>query len=367
MATALVIATAALILAGCNGGQMDPITEQGKGQHNVYLLVYWVSVAVVLGVGAAIVFMPLRYRRKKNDDGELPEQYSGNNKIEAVWTIIPLILVIVIFALAFPVINNVQAVSEDPDLSIEVEGFQWQWRFTYPNTDVEVVGVLGQDPPTLVVPVDREINVSLLSNDVIHSFYVPDTLYKLDVVPGQTNEFTIKFTEKGRFPGQCAELCGLSHAQMTFWLDVVSPAEFAEFIAEAQIAADLDKFATATCTPVGSTATLTIEDGIFTPNCIAVVPDEVFDIELTNNDNAIQHNVEIYESRDAFRSGEDPLYTGAVFLGEGTEVYQVQALDAGQYYVVSENGSPGGGAVLNVGNPPVAADAAAAATNGSGG
>lgn len=351
----LIAGAAVALLASCSGGQVTPVTKTGEGLHGMYLILFWASVAVFVGVAGAIVVFAVRYRRRADDD-ELPIQYLGNNKVELVWTVLPLVVVMIMFGLSWPQVSDAQRVDADPDLELEIEGFQWQWRFVYPEQQVEVTGVLGQEPPRLVLPVDRTINVSLDSNDVIHSFYIPKALYKLDVVPGQTNEFSMEFTEEGIYPGQCAEFCGLSHAQMTFVTEVVDEAAFEDFIREKQVERDVEILGAATCTPTGSATRLTIEENLFEPSCIAVAADETFDVELTNNDEGVNHNIEIYSTRLDYLSGRDPLFRGAEFTGEGEETYQVDALAPGRYFVASANAASAQ-AVLVVGDVTVPTDA----------
>ncbi len=340
-----------LALAGCAGGQPEPISKQGEGAQNIYMLIFWTSVAVFVIVETAILWCAIKYRKRKDDDGSLPVQYLGNNKIELIWTIIPLIIVTVIFVFSFRELTQLQAIAEEPDLELDIEGFQWQWRFSYPDEAVEVVGTLGQEPPTMVVPVNRTINISLRSEDVIHSFYIPQTLYKLDAIPGQTNEYSIEFTKTGRFTGQCAELCGLSHSQMTFWVEVVEEDAFDDFIAVAQLDKQVGQLAGAECVPAGQELKVAIdENGAMTPTCLAVPPNVTFDVQIRNDEQGVQHNIAIYETPRAFTRGEAPLFDGALFPGVGTEAYQVDGLKPGQYFFVDTE-HPRNNGTLNVGDP----------------
>jgi cytochrome c oxidase subunit 2 len=128
------------------------------------------------------------------------------------------------------VLDDVQRRSNQP-LELEVEAFRWGWRFAYPAEGVVLEGVL--DPgPQAVVPVGRPVQVTLTSNDVIHSFYVPKFLYKRDAIPGRTQVFELTVEREGLYTGQCAEFCGLFHARMPFSIRAVSEADFEDWLAE---------------------------------------------------------------------------------------------------------------------------------------
>jgi cytochrome c oxidase subunit 2 len=139
----------------------------------------------------------------------------------------------VLFGLTVGTQRRTTKIEEHPDLRVEVTGFQWGWRFHYPEGDVTVVGD-SNDPPTLVLPVGRTVGFDLASVDVIHSFYVPAFLDKRDVVPGEENRVDVTTTRVGRFSGLCAEFCGLDHARMGFTVDVVPPPQFEAWIASQQ-------------------------------------------------------------------------------------------------------------------------------------
>ncbi|HMS57904.1 MAG TPA: cytochrome c oxidase subunit II [Tepidiformaceae bacterium] len=237
------MATTGLALADASG-QPKGITEEANKMHDLYLLVLALGGVVFLAVEAALVFMIIRYRRK-ND--ELPPQTHGNNLLEVIWTTIPIVIVLVLFVFSFITLVDIEH-DEDPSaLTVDVQGFQYQWQFTYnmndlgrrpsgaatpPEGQVVIIGKAGQEPQ-LVIPVGEPVEFTLHSNDVIHSFYVRDFLYKLDVIPGRDNRFTVTANETGEFTGQCAELCGLDHALMRFSLKVVERSEFDAYIQQA--------------------------------------------------------------------------------------------------------------------------------------
>jgi cytochrome c oxidase subunit 2 len=221
-----------VVLSGCAGtrlGPPSPVTSQGEEISSLWSV--FVSVAAVIGllVFGLIVFAGIRYRRRRQE--QLPPQFRYNVPLEVLYTGVPIVIVGVLFAITAGVITRVNAVSANPDLVVEVTGFQWGWRFHYPDSDITVIGEPGQDP-VLVVPTDRTIRLELTSVDVIHSFYVPDFLEKRDLFPGSTEEIDLVVTEEGEYVGRCAEFCGTYHDRMLFLVRAVSPASFQTWVDE---------------------------------------------------------------------------------------------------------------------------------------
>ena len=182
-----------------------------------------------LVVAGLLVWSMLRYRRRGD---ELPPQIHGNNKLELTWTLIPLLLVIVLFVVTIQKQNKALEKSTRPALEVDVLAFQWSWRFAYEGQGVEVVGSPG-NVPELVVPVGQPVRIRLRSADVVHSFYVPRTLFKRQAIPGRTTEFDLTFEKVGTYQGHCVQFCGLAHDDMLFRVRVVSPGEFQSWLAQA--------------------------------------------------------------------------------------------------------------------------------------
>jgi len=191
-------------------------------------------VALGVVVAGLILWSVVRFRRPKGAaPGQLPRQTGANVRLEVAYTVVPLLLVAVLFGLTMRTQSRISAEGKASDLSVEVTGFQWGWRFRYPAQGVTVSGD-ANDPPTLVVPVGANVRLRLLAADVIHSFFVPAFLVKQDMIPGVDNDIEFHPTEEGRYPGVCAEFCGLDHWRMTFDVEVVSPTAFQAFVAEQQ-------------------------------------------------------------------------------------------------------------------------------------
>jgi cytochrome c oxidase subunit II len=216
----------ALAAAGC---APNSVTEQGEAARNLYLLFLYIAAVVYVVVAALVIWSVVRYRRR---DDELPKQTHGNNKLELTWTIVPTVIVLVLFVFTLQAQDKILDDSGQADVNVTVTAFQWSWRFTYEGAGAEVLGT-PESIPEMVVPVGQRIRVKLVSADVVHSFYVPQTLFKRQAIPGVTNEFDLTFDKTGLFHGQCTQFCGLQHTDMVFRVRVVSQNEYRSWLAAA--------------------------------------------------------------------------------------------------------------------------------------
>jgi cytochrome c oxidase subunit 2 len=175
----------------------------------------------------ALIVVPLAYslvvfRRKPGEEGE-GEHMEGNTRLEIIWTLIPLVAVIVLAYVGAWALGD--AVRQDPEaMVVEVTAFQWGWTFKYPEAGVTTT--------ELYLPVDRQVVLEMESRDVIHSFWVPEFRIKQDVVPGQVTEYRVTPIELGEYTVRCAELCGTSHSYMNAPVVVVTENEFGIWIEE---------------------------------------------------------------------------------------------------------------------------------------
>ncbi len=239
------------LLAGCAGS--DTIGEQfghfgwpGEGitpqAHRMYDV--WIGstiAALVVGVFVwGLIFWCIIRYRKRGD--ELPVQTRFNMPMEVLYTVTPILVVAVLFYYTAIVQTDVNKVSANPDVTVEVVAFKWNWQFNYrdkPTTDNSkdartVASTIGSTEviPLLVLPSNQKIRFEETSKDVIHSFWVPELLFKRDVMPGNIrNVFEVTLDKEGRYVGRCAELCGTYHAFMNFELVVVSPERYRQFLA----------------------------------------------------------------------------------------------------------------------------------------
>ena len=206
-------------------GLAPPLTEQAEDIDRVWNGFLIAALVVGVFVWLLIVYVVFRYRRRS---GALPRQVHENIPMEIFYTVVPLLIVIVLFAVTFTSVRAIEDVDGDADLTIEVIGFQWQWRFNYPESGVAVVGT-ELEQPELVLPAGATVQFDVTSIDVIHSFWIPGFRYKRDMFPGQVETFQVDITgDTGEYPndGICAEFCGLDHTTMRFDVRIVTPDEF---------------------------------------------------------------------------------------------------------------------------------------------
>jgi len=201
----------------------------------------WIAALLVgVLVWGLIIWVMVAYRRRHGDT-TMPAQVRYHLPLEIMYTAIPLMMVAVLFGYTY----NAQAAEIDtkktPDLVIGVVAKQWAWDFNYLTDDAYDTGVQGQltgkpgveqEIPTLYLPVGERVQFDLTSRDVIHSFWIPAFLMKMDTIPGIENKFQVVPNRIGHFKGKCAELCGEYHSEMLFNVDVVSVADYQAHIAQ---------------------------------------------------------------------------------------------------------------------------------------
>ena len=222
----LAVAALVLVAAGCTP---TSVTEEGRAVYNLYNLFLYIAAVVFAVVSGLVIWSVIRYRRRGD---ELPKQTHGNNKLELTWTLIPTVIVLLLFVFTIQAQDKVLDRSGQADVNLTVTAFQWSWRFTYEGTGAEVLGS-PETIPEMVVPVGQTIRVKLVSADVVHSFYVPQTLFKRQAIPGTDNQFDLTFEKVGLFHGQCTQFCGLQHPDMLFRVRVVSQGEYQNWLAAA--------------------------------------------------------------------------------------------------------------------------------------
>ncbi len=229
---AIVSLVAIPLVAGC---YPNAVTAEGRAIGDLYSIFMVIAAGVFLLVYGLATFAILRYRVfRRRDTGE-PRQIHGNDWIEAIWTAIPLLIVGGLFVGTLAVLSRTEARAATVAAEIHVRGFRWGWAFDYPKEGVAVSG-LGIPGPEVVVPVGKPIRFVITSDDVIHSFYVPQFLFKRDVIPGRQNVFDVTVEEAGTYHGQCAEFCGVGHSAMPFTVRAVTPQDYAAWLASERAA-----------------------------------------------------------------------------------------------------------------------------------
>lgn len=194
----------------------NPTTEYGQRALDLYNMILYIDVGIFIVVAAALVYILVRFRAREGDDS-LPEQVHGNQSVEIAWTTAP---VFILAAIAVPTVRYIWLEQTPPEgevLNVRVIGKQWWWDIQYPELGVRTANEVH-------LPVGQDVHLSLLSDNVIHAFWIPRLGGKRDLVPGRVNNIWFTPLEPGRYEGQCAELCGDSHALMRIQ-GVVHPAE----------------------------------------------------------------------------------------------------------------------------------------------
>ncbi|MEJ3745289.1 cytochrome c oxidase subunit II [Actinomycetes bacterium KLBMP 9797] len=233
------------LLGGCDVGSTfkgfgwpeGGITPQAGRMYDLWIGSTIAALVVGVFVWGLIFWCVVRYRKRGD---ELPVQTRYNLPMEFLYTIAPILVVCVLFYYTAIVQTDVDRVSKNPDVTVEVVAFKWNWQFNYRDGVGEdantVASTLGSSDviPVLVLPTQRSIRFEETSKDVIHSFWVPELLFKRDVFPGNIrNVFEVdNISVEGAYVGRCAELCGTYHSMMNFELRVVSPEKFDQFLAE---------------------------------------------------------------------------------------------------------------------------------------
>ncbi len=218
-------------------GWPEGITDQAESMRELWTGSVIAALIVGFLVWGLILYSVVAHRKKSD---ELPRQTAYNLPLEIAYTIAPFLIIAGLFFFTVVTQNKVQERSDNPDETIAVNAFKWNWQFVYPDTegpDGEPVDTVGtsREIPVLVVPTDRTIRFEVASADVIHSFWVPEFLFKLDVIPGndngRDNVFEVTVREEGAYVGRCAELCGTYHAYMNFEVRAVSGADYDAYLA----------------------------------------------------------------------------------------------------------------------------------------
>jgi cytochrome c oxidase subunit 2 len=226
------MATAVVALAGCGGtgedNHQNSLHPAGPAAHTIMNLMspfFWIAVVVGAGVVGATLFVAIRFRERPGEERN-PVQTHGNPVLEVSWTIIPFLILAVMAVPTVATIFNLAKAPKGPDVvHITVDARQWFWQYEY--TDKATQFYTANE---MHIPIDRPVFLTLTSNNVIHSFWVPELAGKKDVVPGHPNTLTIEASRPGTFLGQCAEYCGMSHANMRLRVVAQTGADYDKWV-----------------------------------------------------------------------------------------------------------------------------------------
>ncbi|WP_394227489.1 cytochrome c oxidase subunit II [Pseudoalteromonas spongiae] len=225
------------------------VTDISRDVYELHMTIFYICCVIGLVVFAIMFWAIIHHRKSK---GAVPAQFHESTKIEILWTAIPFVILI---GMAVPATKTLIAMEDTTkaDLTIKVTGSQWKWHYEYLDHDVSFYSVLSTpreqitnqnqktetylldvDKP-LIIPKGKKVRFLMTSDDVIHSWWVPEFAVKKDANPGFINEAWTKVNETGIYRGQCAELCGKDHGFMPVVVEVKEPAEFEQWLANAQL------------------------------------------------------------------------------------------------------------------------------------
>ena len=330
----LVAAVAMVSISACT---MQPASNHAESIRASYQITFAFAAVIFVVVGGAIVYASLRYRRKHGDDA-LPKQIHGSTKLEITWIAIPTAIVVVLFIVSATVLGKLDS-AEANTMTINVQGFQWQWKFTYPQftdrsgTPLTISGTNGK--PTLGLELNKPVHFNLTSDDVIHSFFVPVFLFKRDVIPGHPNQFDLTPNRAGSFAGKCAELCGLKHSTMLFNVKILPPDQFQQWVAN-QIAIQEHQawIAANSCAKATDGKVTVVAQSIaFDTKCIQVPAAGTTSLVFDNKDAGVPHNIEIYTDASATTRLAGATGAGDVVTGVASTTYQITGLKPGSYFL----------------------------------
>jgi len=226
------MAALVVVLASCGGtgpdNRQNALHPSGSAAHKIMNLMtpfFWVAVVVGEGVLGMTIFVAVRFRERPGDDRS-PVQTHGNIVLEVSWTIIPFLILAVMAVPTVATIFNLAKIPKGPNvIHVNVDARQWFWQYEYTDR-----GAQFYTANEMHIPVGQPVVLTLTSNNVIHSFWVPELAGKKDVVPGHPNTLTIEASRAGTFTGQCAEYCGISHANMRLRVIAESKADYEQWI-----------------------------------------------------------------------------------------------------------------------------------------
>lgn len=230
----LVIAPMVLALSGCSKVSSLGFPEGVSSVNDISLSLWqgaWIAAGVVGVLTLVLILWPAVFHRAKVSKGEFPRQTQYNVPVEIVYTVIPFIIIAVMFY--FTAVKENKIVEKSPTVAheISVNGIQWSWQFGYPEAgEKAVVTGTPEKPPTLVVPVGERVRYTITASDVVHGFWIPAFMIQMQTLPGVTNHLEFTANKIGEFPGRCNILCGRSHSQMLFKVKVVSVADYQKYL-----------------------------------------------------------------------------------------------------------------------------------------
>jgi cytochrome c oxidase subunit 2 len=257
------------------------VTDTSHKVYNLHMLIFWICVVVGVGVFAVMMYSIVKHRKSK---GAVPAQFHESTTVEVIWTTIPFLILV---GMAVPATKTLLALEDtrDAHMSIMVTGYQWKWKYDYVDEGIsffstlstprdQIEGTAPKNPDYLidvdkpvVVPVNKKIRFLITSNDVIHSWWVPDLGWKQDAVPGFINDAWTEVSEPGTYRGKCAELCGKDHGFMPIVLVAKTEEDYAAWVAEQKAGQEAEAAAAGKTWSMDEL--MTKGEEVYTKNCVA--------------------------------------------------------------------------------------------------
>lgn len=262
LALAILTITTTAAIAGTihPGGFNNPTGPIADKVDGIYSFIFWITGIIFVGVQVVILYSIWRFRRKKNPT---PAKFTHNTMLEVVWMAIPAVICVAIAWKSFEGMRFIRSMPAE-GIDIEVIAFQFGWDFDYPDLAISAPELdLEEMKKTekwlreltkyndsftvkeMVVPVNTNVRVHVTSKDVIHSFYVPELVIKIDALPGRINYQWFNIPTEGVYIGQCAELCGAAHGMMFFAVRAVSQEDYAKWVNVQRAEDDLEPISNA--------------------------------------------------------------------------------------------------------------------------
>ncbi len=225
---------------------VTPVSRMMIEFHDLLMVIITLIVLVVLGL---LLYVMVRFNAKANPT---PSKMTHNTLVEVVWTVVPVLILIVIAVPSFRLLYFAERL-QNAEMTVKVTGRQWYWEYDYPDHGgINLMSFMLQDDELepgqrrllevdnrLVLPVDTDIRILVTAGDVLHSFYVPAFGIKMDAIPGRLNETWVRVEQEGVYYGHCTELCGVGHAYMPVAVEAVSKQAFEAWVTETQTAQGL--------------------------------------------------------------------------------------------------------------------------------
>jgi cytochrome c oxidase subunit 2 len=222
------VLAAALVFGGCklpSFGFYPGATTQGRTTFHLWQGFFIAGLIVGGFVLLLILWAVFKYRRTSED---IPKQTQYHTVLEISYTVVPILIVLVLFVFTVLAENKVDATPANPGATVSVNAFQWGWEFDYPG-GVKVIGQTTQ-APTMIIPAGTDVAITLKSLDVLHGFYVPQFNFSRYASPGYSTRFDFNVLHPGTYRGQCTQLCGLYHSLMFFNVRAVTPSQYAAWL-----------------------------------------------------------------------------------------------------------------------------------------